>query len=92
MNYYSKLLQQSLDELDEWLHQRPNTDPTEMRFYESIKNLLKEALNSEPQIVDDIVKTILHVLVDSAPNDMLREDVLPSFQQVASAVQRKKKK
>ncbi len=92
MNHYSKLLQQSLEELDEWLRQRPSTDSTDTRVYESIKNLLKEALNSKPQKVDGIVETLLHVLVDSVPIDMLREDVLPSFQQVANVVQRKKKK
>jgi hypothetical protein len=91
MNHYSKLLQQSLTEFDEWLRQRPSTDTTDIRFYESIKNHLKEAVNSDSQQVDNIVKTILHMLADSAPIDLLREDVLPSFQQVANVVQKRKK-
>ena len=92
MNNYSKLLRQSLDELDEWLLQRTNLNPNDDRlFYERVKYLLREAVDSEPQNVDSIIETILYTITDSGPNDMLRDDFLPSLSQVVVAVQKKKK-
>jgi len=91
MNNYSQQFRQSLDELNAWLLQRPNLNPNDMRFYESIKNHLTEALEAEPQQVDRIVETILHMLVDSALDD-IREGFLPTFLQIADAVQKKEKR
>ncbi len=90
MNNYSKLLQQSLVELNEWLFQRPNMNPNDVGFYERIKNLLNEASDSEPQKVESIIKKILYILTDSAPDEAFRGEFLPSFHQAANVVQRKK--
>lgn len=80
MNHCNKSLQLSLDELDEWLFQRSNIDSTSIRPYESIKNLLENAVNSEPQEVDGIVKTILHILADSVPDEKIQAGVMQSEQ------------
>ena len=73
MNNYSALLQQALGELNTWLLQKQNAPSNDMQFYEGLKNLLTEALDSDPQKVDGIVKTILHMIADSGPDEVFEK-------------------
>lgn len=90
MNNFSPLFQKAIEELDQWLPRHPDLMPEFDQFFKRIKNLLAEARDSESsQQVEDLVKTILYALGDSGPNEVIREGFLPSFNQVAIAIQKK---